>query len=70
MSTELILASVIFVAIGLILVGVFALTRFVGPKNENSKIKNTVYESGVSNPVGTTNFYYLTWKLFLCFLGQ
>ena len=47
MSTELILASVIFVAIGLILVGVFALTRFVGPKNENSKIKNTVYESGV-----------------------
>ena len=58
MSTELILASVIFVAIGLILVSVFALSKFVGPNNENSKIKNTVYESGVSNPVGTTNIRF------------
>ena len=36
MSTELILASVIFVSIGIILSGVFVLTRFIGPKNENS----------------------------------
>ena len=32
MSTELILASVIFVAIVFILVVVFVLTRFIGPK--------------------------------------
>lgn len=72
MSTELILASVIFVAIGLILVSVFALSKFVGPNNENSKIKNTVYESGVSNPVGTTNIrfsvkFYLVAISFLLF---
>lgn len=72
MSTELILASVIFVAIGLILVGVFVLTRFIGPKNEDSKLKNSVYESGVSNPVGTTNIrfsvkFYLVAISFLLF---
>jgi NADH-quinone oxidoreductase subunit A len=74
MSTELILASVIFVVIGLILVGVFMLTKFLGPKNENSQLKNSVYESGVSNPIGTSNIrfsvkFYSMWKLFLCFLG-
>ena len=42
MSTELILASVIFVTIGFILVAVFVLTRFIGPKNENSEMKNSV----------------------------
>ena len=58
MSTELILASIIFVAIGFILVVVFVLTRFIGPKNENSEMKNTVYESGVTNPIGTTNIRF------------
>ena len=72
MSTELILASSIFVCIGLILVSVFVLTRFIGPKNENSQIKNTVYESGISNPVGNTNIrfsvkFYLVAISFLLF---
>ena len=72
MSTELILASVIFVTIGLILVAVFVLSRFVGPNNHDSKIKNTVYESGVSNPVGSTNIrfsikFYLVAISFLLF---
>ena len=72
MSTELILASVIFVAIGFILVAVFVLTRFIGPKNENSEMKNTVYESGVTNPIGTTNIrfsvkFYLVAISFLLF---
>lgn len=72
MSTELILASVIFVAIGFILVGVFVVTRFIGPKNENSKIKNSVYESGISNPIGNTNIrfsvkFYLVAISFLLF---
>ena len=72
MSTELVLASVIFVTIGFILVAVFVLSRFVGPNNNNSKIKNTVYESGVSNPVGSTNIrfsikFYLVAISFLLF---
>ena len=72
MSTELILASVIFVAIGFILSIVFVLTKFVGPKNENSEMKNNVYESGVTNPIGTTNIrfsvkFYLIAISFLLF---
>ena len=72
MSTELILASVIFVTIGLILVAVFVLTRFIGPKNENSEMKNSVYESGVTSPIGTTNIrfsvkFYLVAISFLLF---
>ena len=39
MSTELILASTIFVSIGFILVAVFLLTKFIGPKNQNSEMK-------------------------------
>lgn len=72
MSTELILASVIFVSIGCILVGVFVLTQFIGPNNKDSKIKNTVYESGITNPVGNTNIrfsvkFYLVAISFLLF---
>ena len=72
MSTELVLASVIFIAIGLILVGVFTLTKYIGPKNENAVLKNSVYESGVSNPVGNTNIrfsvkFYLIAISFLLF---
>jgi len=72
MSTQLVLASVIFVAIGFILVAVFVLTRYVGPKNEHTQMKNTVYESGVSNPVGNTNIrfsikFYLVAILFVLF---
>ncbi|MGA1933698.1 NADH-quinone oxidoreductase subunit A [Arcobacter sp. YIC-464] len=72
MSTELVLASVIFVAIGLILVGVFTLTKFIGPRNENTEMKNSVYESGVSNPIGNTNIrfsvkFYLIAISFLLF---
>ena len=72
MSTELILASVIFVSIGLILSGVFVLTRFIGPKNEKSEIKNSVYESGITNPIGNTSIrfsvkFYLVAISFLLF---
>lgn len=72
MSTELILASMIFMTISLVLASVFVLSRFVGPKNENSEIKNTVYESGISNPIGTTNIrfsvkFYLVAISFLLF---
>ena len=55
MSAELMLASAIFIAIGVILAVVFMLTKFIGPQNKDSVLKNNVYESGVTNPVGTTN---------------
>ena len=72
MSTELILASVIFISIAIILSSVFVLSKYVGPKNENAKMKNTVYESGVSNPIGNTNIrfsikFYLVAILFVLF---
>ena len=44
MSTELALASIIFVSIGLIIASVFVLSKYVGPRNETSEIKDSVYE--------------------------
>ncbi|OCL87621.1 NAD(P)H-quinone oxidoreductase subunit 3 [Aliarcobacter thereius] len=72
MSAEIVLASVIFVVIGFILAGVFLLTKFIGPQNKNSAIKNNVYESGITNPVGTANIrfsikFYLVAISFLLF---
>ena len=72
MSTELILASTIFVSIGFILVAVFLLTTFIGPKNQHSEMKNSAHESGVTNPIGTSNVrfsvkFYLVAISFLLF---
>ncbi|MCT7446300.1 NADH-quinone oxidoreductase subunit A [Aliarcobacter skirrowii] len=72
MSAEIVLSSVVFVVIGLILAGVFILTKFIGPNNKNSVIKNNVYESGVTNPIGTANVrfsikFYLVAISFLLF---
>ena len=52
MSTHLILSSVVFVSIAFVLVGVFLLTKYLGPNNTDDKLKNTVYESGITNPIG------------------
>ncbi len=43
MSTHLILSSVIFVAIAFILVGVFLLTKYLGPNKTEDKLKKTPY---------------------------
>ena len=72
MSTELALASIIFVSIGLIIASVFVLSKYVGTRNENSEIKDSVYESGVTNPIGDTNVrfsvkFYLVAISFLLF---
>jgi len=72
MSNELVLASIVFVLIGCILVGVFFSTKKLGPQNKQDDAKNTVYESGVSNPVGGTNLrfsikFYLVAILFVLF---
>lgn len=72
MSSHLVLASVIFILIGLILASVFVLTRYIGPRNDNDELKNSVYESGVTNPIGNTNIrfsvkFYLVAISFLLF---
>lgn len=72
MSNELLLASTIFIIIGIVLVGVFLLTRYLGPRVQEGKNKNAVYESGVSNPVGSTKIrfsvkFYLVAILFVIF---
>ena len=68
MSTHLILSSVIFVAIAFILVGVFLLTKYLGPNNTDDKLKNTAYESGVTNPIGSTNIRFSV-KFYLVAIG-
>ncbi|QEZ89777.1 NADH-quinone oxidoreductase subunit A [Aliarcobacter cibarius] len=72
MSTELILASTIFIAIGVVLSLFFVSTKHIGPNNKDSIIKNSVYESGVTNPIGTTKIrfsikFYLVAISFLLF---
>jgi len=68
MSTHLILSSVIFVSIAFILVGVFLLTKYLGPNKTDDKLKNTVYESGVTNPIGNTNIRFSV-KFYLVAIG-
>jgi len=72
MSNELLLSATIFVVIGVVIVSVFLLSKFVGPQNKEDKAKNTVYESGVTNPVGGTKLrfsikFYLVAILFVLF---
>ncbi len=68
MSTHLVLSSLIFVSISFILVGIFLLTKYLGPSNADDKFKNTVYESGVTNPVGSTNIRFSV-KFYLVAIG-
>lgn len=72
MSNELVLASIIFVIIGFVLVGAFLASVKLGPQNRDNKAKHTLYESGVTNPVGGTNLrfsikFYLVAILFVLF---
>lgn len=72
MSAELLLSASVLVIIGLGLVSVFVLTKYLGPSDKNNEQKNSPYESGVTNPVGTTNLrfsikFYLVAILFVIF---
>lgn len=72
MSNELLLSATVFVVIGIVIVSVFLLSKYVGPQNKEDKAKNTVYESGVTNPVGGTKLrfsikFYLVAISFLLF---
>lgn len=72
MSNELVLASIVFVIIGFVLVGAFLASIKLGPQDRDNKAKHTLYESGVTNPVGGTNLrfsikFYLVAILFVLF---
>jgi len=72
MSNELLLSATVFVVIGIVIVSVFLLSKYIGPQNKEDKAKNTVYESGVTNPVGGTKLrfsikFYLVAISFLLF---
>lgn len=72
MSNELLLASTIFILIGIVLVAVFLLTKYLGPQHAEGEVKNAVYESGVSDPVGSAHLrfsvkFYLVAILFVIF---
>lgn len=72
MSNELLLASSVFILIGILLSAGFMLTKYLGPSQKVGINKNTVYESGVSNPVGGTNIkfsikFYIVAILFVIF---
>jgi len=72
MSNELLLASSVFILIGILLSAGFMLTKYLGPSQKEGINKNTVYESGVSNPVGGTNIkfsikFYIVAILFVIF---
>jgi len=72
MSLELILASSIVSFLVILLPTLFLLSRKLGPSNTNNKAKNSVYESGISFPVGNSESrfsakFYLVAILFVLF---
>ncbi len=54
MSHELVLASSIVLVLSILLPTLFLLSQKLGPKNAHHKVKNTSYESGISQPVGSS----------------
>jgi NADH-quinone oxidoreductase subunit A len=56
--SSIIFASTLFVTIAIALGVVFILTKFLGPNETDNKEKNTIYESGITNPVGSTKIFF------------
>ena len=72
MSLELILASSIVALLVILLPTLFLLSKKLGPSNVGNKAKNSVYESGISSPVGSSESrfsakFYLVAILFVLF---
>ena len=72
MSLELTLATVLLVSIVLIISFLVLASRFIGPQDINNPLKNEVYESGITNPVGNIEQvfnikFYLVAILFIIF---
>ena len=72
MSLELILASSLVALLVILLPTLFLLSQKLGPFNTGNKAKNSVYESGISAPVGSSESrfsakFYLVAILFVLF---
>lgn len=73
MKEQLYFSTFLFFLIGLFLALVFLLTRYLGKKSiNNSKNKNLVYESGITNPIGSSRInlaikFYLVAIIFVIF---
>lgn len=72
MTNELFLASSIVAFLVILLPSVFLLTKYLGPRNQENKAKNSVYESGISTPIGNSENrlsakFYLVAILFVLF---
>ena len=72
MSLELILASSIVALLVILLPTLFLLSQKLGPQNSGNKAKNSVYESGISTPIGNSESrfsakFYLVAILFVLF---
>ena len=72
MSLELILASCIVALLVVLLPALFLLSKKLGPSHIKNKAKNSVYESGISTPIGSSESrfsakFYLVAILFVLF---
>lgn len=72
MSLELTLASILVLVIVGVITTLFLASRFLGPQDKDNPLKNTAYESGVTNPIGTVKQvfnikFYLVAILFVIF---
>jgi len=72
MSEEIVLSSLIFLAIALLIPFLFHLTQYLGPRYKKGKVKNEPYESGIASVIGdaTSRFsikYYLIAIVFVVF---
>jgi len=56
--SSIVFASTLFVAVAIALSVVFILTSYLGPNETDNKEKNTIYESGITNPIGSTNIFF------------
>ncbi|ATB68600.1 NADH ubiquinone oxidoreductase chain A [Sulfurospirillum diekertiae] len=72
MSLELILASSLVALLVILLPTLFLLSQKLGPLNTGNKAKNSLYESGISSPIGSSESrfsakFYLVAILFVLF---
>lgn len=72
MDLEVLYSLLLLIFIGVIVPLIFSLSKYLSPKNNNSDIKNTPYESGIYNTIGSAKQkysvkYYLIAILFVLF---
>lgn len=72
MNENLILSFGIYLVLVTVIVIVFAMTRYIAPKNTKDELKNLTYESGIKNFYGGINSsinvkYYLVAIVFVLF---